>query len=119
LDIEIQNLPLQESKYRDLIRERNINEENYQNYLKRLEEARISEEMDRKKIVNISVIQEGLVPRKPIPSGRRAKIAIAMLLGAAIGLVWAFARESTLSTPRSVETRLGPPHRSIKSREGR
>ena len=55
-----------DAHYRELLRERDANEKNYQAYLQKLEEAHVSEEMDREKIVNISVIQDAAIPLSPI-----------------------------------------------------
>ena len=59
LGTELANLPLLEAKLRDLSRERKNKEKNYETYLTKLEEARISEEMDPEKLANISVIPGG------------------------------------------------------------
>ena len=94
LNLEIQNLPRLEGKYRDLVRERDAIEKNYQTYSQKLEEARISKEMDDQKIANISVIQEPLLPVVPVSPRKRLNLAIGALVGAGLGLGLAFMAES-------------------------
>jgi uncharacterized protein involved in exopolysaccharide biosynthesis len=66
-----------------LERQRAADEQNYQLYLKKVEEAKVSEEMDRLKMSNISVIQAADVP--PGPAGRPKHITL--LLGAIFGAI--------------------------------
>jgi len=66
LDKEMKVLDLREKELLNLQREVASNESNYKVYLNKFEEARISDDMDRQKIANISVIQEAVVPVKPI-----------------------------------------------------
>jgi uncharacterized protein involved in exopolysaccharide biosynthesis len=66
-----------------LERQRAADEQNYQLYLKKVEEAKVSEEMDRLKMSNISVIQAADVP--PVPAGRPKHITL--LLGAIFGAI--------------------------------
>jgi len=67
-----------------------------------MEEARVSEEMSRKKMANVAVIQPAEVPARPITPNKGRNILLGMLLGAVIGLGAAFFSESTsesFSTP--------------------
>jgi len=97
LNGEIQSLPRLEGKYRDLVRERDAIEKNYQTYSQKLEEARISREMDEQKIANISVIQEPVLPVTPVSPRKKLNLAVGVLVGAVLGLGLAFAAESTTS----------------------
>jgi len=94
---EIQGLPRLEGKYRDLVRERDAIEKNYQTYSQKLEEARISREMDEQKIANISVIQEPIIPVTPVSPRKKLNLAVGVLVGAALGLGLAFVAESAAS----------------------
>ena len=95
LNVELATLPRLDAKYRDLMRGRDENEKNYQTYTRNLEEARISEEMDRHKIANISVIQEGIVPTEPIWPRKKQLFGIGLLVGAALGVGLALVLEAT------------------------
>ena len=64
-----------------LERQRVADEQNYKSYLSRVEEAKVSEEMDRLNMANISVIQRAEVPTQP--AGRSPKILL--ILGAILG----------------------------------
>ena len=66
LDMEIKTLDLREKELKDLNREVSTNETNYKTYQEKKEEARISDEMNRQKLANISVIQAAVVPSKPV-----------------------------------------------------
>ena len=112
LDIEIPNLDLRENELENLKRDMSSNERNYKTYLEKVEEARISDDLNRQKMANISVIQTASVPPKPIKPRKRLNIALSIVLGAVAGLGLAFFSEYTsqgLSTPESVERRLGLP----------
>ena len=80
LDEEIQKL---DDLNKDLIvlqRQRAADEQNYTLYLNKVEEAKVSEEMDQLKMSNISVIQAAETPRKPAGRPRSIKL----LLGAIV-----------------------------------
>ena len=61
LDGEIKTLDLQEKELLGLKREVNTNDKNFRTYQDKKEEARISDEMNRQKLANISVIQAAVV----------------------------------------------------------
>lgn len=112
LDQKMQNLELRENELRNLSRERKINEANYQTYVQKMEEARITDDMNRQKMVNISVIQEAAVPAKPVKPRKRLNILLAIILGSVSGLGLAFSSEYVsqgLVTPESAEDRLHLP----------
>ena len=66
-----------------LERQRAADEQNYQLYLKKVEEAKVSEEMDRLKMSNISVVQPAQIPS--VPAGRPKNLKL--ILGAIFGVV--------------------------------
>ncbi len=112
LDGEIKTLDLQEKDLQGLKREVSTNDKNYRTYLEKKEEARISDEMNRQKLANISVIQAAVVPSKPIKPKKALNILLSIILGAVSGLGFAFLSEYTsqrFTTPDSVEQRLGLP----------
>jgi len=112
LDIEIRTLDLRENELQNLKRELAANERNYKTYLEKVEEALISDDLNRLKMTNISVIQAASVPAKPIKPKKKLNIALAIIFGAVSGLGLAFISEyknQGLSTPESAERRLGLP----------
>ena len=112
LESEIRSFDLLDNEFQTLKREVASNEKNYRTYLERLEEARISEDMNRKKMANISVIQRAEVPAKPIKPKKGLNILLGMILGAVSGLGFAFFSEYTsesFSTPGIAERQLALP----------
>ena len=112
LENEIRSLDQLDNEFQALKREVASNERNYRTYLERLEEARLSEEMNRKKMANISVIQAAEVPAKPVSPKKGWNILLGMILGAVSGLGVAFFSEYTsesFSTPGIAEKQLALP----------
>ena len=110
LDREIQLLDLREKELQRLVRERELNEKNYKTYLEKAEEARILDDMNRRKMANVSVIQKAAIPLGPIKPRKNLYVAFSLIFGAILGLGIAFFSEYAaegLSTPDSVERRLG------------
>jgi uncharacterized protein involved in exopolysaccharide biosynthesis len=66
--------------------------EAYELYVKREQEARISQAMDEQKLVNVSVVQR---PSLPLPrlDTRRVSASLALLAGLVVGIAGAFAKE--------------------------
>ncbi|MFB3817528.1 MAG: GumC family protein [Candidatus Methylomirabilales bacterium] len=112
LDGGVRALDLREKELGTLRRELAVNDRNYRTYLQRVEEARISEDLDRQKSANISVIQEAAVPGRPLKPHKPLNIALGIILGGIAGTGLAFLREyasETVSTPEGAERRLGLP----------
>lgn len=112
LDREIQTFDQKENTLRNLQRELAINEKNYQIYVEKLEEARLSDALNYQKIANISVIQAPVAPQNPVKPKKLLNIILGVLLGAVAGLGYAFFSEyisQSFSTPEQVERRLGLP----------
>ena len=109
---ETGSFDLLENQYQNLKRDLESNEKNYRIYLERQEEARISEEMNRQKMANISVIQAATAPAEKIKPKRKLNILFGILIGIIASLGFALYSESTsqkFSTPESAERRLGLP----------
>lgn len=86
-------------------------EDNYLLYLKKSEEARISDALDAHRMVNVAVAEQPLVPalpyRSPLFFGALALIA---MLTATFGLIWSLERlDRTFHTPHQLESYLGLP----------
>jgi uncharacterized protein involved in exopolysaccharide biosynthesis len=82
LESEIRELDHYEKDYRQLERAVALDERNYQAFMDVSEEARIMEELDRMKLVNIAVIERA-VP--PIDAGGLSK-KMRVIIGAFVGL---------------------------------
>ncbi len=83
----------------------------YELYVKREQEARISQAMDEQKLVNVNVVQR---PALPLPRAdtQRTSVAILILAGLVLGLAGAFGREymsRSLRTEHDVGRHLGLP----------
>lgn len=108
----LRSLDYSEKNMQKLQREQAINEKNFQIYSEKAEEARITDDMNRLKMANISVIQRAAVPSEPA----KPKMALNIILGVIFGIVgsvgFAFLSESSsqsFTTPEQVEHRLGLP----------
>jgi uncharacterized protein involved in exopolysaccharide biosynthesis len=96
----------------NLQRDVSVNDQNYRTYRSKVEDALTLEDLNRRKSANITVIQEATVPVKPVRPKKALNLAIGLGLGLLSGLGLAFALEIAsqgLSTPESVERRLGLP----------
>ena len=110
LDEQIQSLDLREKDLQRLLREREMNEKNYKTYVEKAEEARILEDMDRRKMANVSIVQKAAVPLGPVKPRKDLYIALAFIFGTIGGLGSAFFSEyisQGFTTPEQVEKRLG------------
>jgi uncharacterized protein involved in exopolysaccharide biosynthesis len=70
----------------DLLRLQKVTEEKYLLYLRKQEEARIEQELDRQRILNVAVAQDPTVPVLPQPSLMPVKLGFAGLLAAMMSL---------------------------------
>jgi uncharacterized protein involved in exopolysaccharide biosynthesis len=112
VDTTLKNLDGQEKQFQDLKRDTATNERDYLTYKEKWEEARISDDMNRKKMANISIIQAAAAPANPIKPKKALNIALSIALGAISALGAAFFSEylgHTFNTDRDVEQRLGLP----------
>jgi uncharacterized protein involved in exopolysaccharide biosynthesis len=112
LDEDIRSLDSRGKTISNLERELASNEKYYKTYVDRLEAARISEDMNRDKLANISVIQETVVPEKPVKPRKRLNILVSIFLGGISGIGLALCSEKIsqgFQTPESAERRLGLP----------
>jgi len=76
LDKKIQRLDQLGEELVGLERKHSAAEENYKLYVKKVEEAKVSEEMDQLKMSNISVIQSADVPRMPFGRPVKTKLLL-------------------------------------------
>jgi uncharacterized protein involved in exopolysaccharide biosynthesis len=95
----------------DLLRTVKVGEDNYMLYLQKAEEARISEALDRKRIINVAIAEAPTAP--PLPSSQRYLTVLigallATLMSVGIGLTAEYL-DSTLRTPDEIRTHLNIP----------
>jgi uncharacterized protein involved in exopolysaccharide biosynthesis len=107
-EAELENLAALQKEYRHLARERDETEDLYRTYFEKLAEARISNEMDRKRIANISIIQSGRVPLKPIRPKKVLYVAVGASVGLVLGCLAAFLLESLRIAPATASARPSP-----------
>jgi uncharacterized protein involved in exopolysaccharide biosynthesis len=110
---ELQRVDARTLDFQHMKREIASDESNYQTYMRRLEDARISDDMDRKKVVAISVLEEPTATLEPKTKKIRDLAIPAGLIGGILaGLFLAFLLElltPTMTTPLSAELRLDIP----------
>jgi polysaccharide biosynthesis protein PslE len=85
LDKKIQRLDDLNKELIVLERQRDADEQNYKLYLNRVEEANVSEEMDRLKMSNISVIQHAEIPWEPAGRSPALLITLGTIFGIMVG----------------------------------
>ena len=96
----------------DLKRQVSEVESNYQLYAKKEEEARIADELDQKKITNVSLAETPVVQRAPAKPNRRLMLGLGLFLAFFVSLCAVFVAElfrDTVHTPRELEVLAGVP----------
>lgn len=111
---EVRSLDGRERELQGLKRETVQQEQNYQTYARKLEESLIMDDMDRRKMVAISVIEKAAIPvsTKQQSLGKAQIITAGFFGGLIAGIALAFFLEfmaSGMTTPYSAERRLGVP----------
>lgn len=114
IDSAIQALDSRSRELVELRREASSQEQTYQAYSRKYEEAQIAEDMDRNKMVAISIVEKAIPNSVPIKGrfGKRELIPMGFLGGIGAGLALAFLLEFIapgMTTPWSTERRLGLP----------
>lgn len=114
VEAEIRSLDSRSREWVELRREAANQEQSYQALARKFEEAQVGEEMDRHKMVAISVVEEAIpnsVPKKG-RFGKRELIPMGFFGGIGAGLALAFMLEfmaPCMTTPWSAERRLNLP----------
>lgn len=100
------------AEYEDLVRKVKQSEESYQLYNKKQEEARIADELDQKKITNVSVAEAPVQPQLPSKPNRPLNLMLGVFLGLLLSAGSVFTVElmrETVNTPRELEALTGDP----------
>lgn len=108
----IGKLEEQRNHYNDLVRQVQVDEENYKNYMARGEEARINETLGEKQITSISVVDTPDVPVKPATPRKKLILFSSILAGIMLGAVVVFIREffdESFRTPKQLSKDIGLP----------
>ncbi|MEX2493180.1 MAG: hypothetical protein WD425_15615 [Nitrospirales bacterium] len=92
LDEKIQRLDNLNEELIVLERQRAVDEQNYKLYIGKVEEAKVSEEMDQLKMSNISIIQSAEVPGTPFGRPKSFKLLLGAIFAAmmSVGLALVF-----------------------------
>lgn len=112
VESDLHNLDSRTGEFHDLRRVAALNETSYQTYLKKVEEARIAEDMDKKKMTNISVVQPATVPVAPAQTNKKKIYGIGFFASVAFSFGLAFVSEylpQGLTTPHAAAKRLELP----------
>ncbi len=112
LDNKILSLDQLNEELTVLERQKTTDEQNVQLYLGKVEEAKVSEEMDRLHMSNISVIQAAEVPLQPTGRSATLKLLLGTLLSTVVGFGIAFLSEflgGTYTRPAQATQDLGLP----------
>lgn len=95
----------------DLVRDARLQEDNYLLYVRKREEARMNDALDRLGIVNIAIAEQPAIPRIPVRSPVRS-LLLMLLVGFTISAPIAFAADHfdpSIRTPDEVLAYLGTP----------
>jgi uncharacterized protein involved in exopolysaccharide biosynthesis len=99
-------------EHQDLLRATKTAEANYLLYLRKQEEARISDALDRKRIVNVAIVEAATVPALPSSPNVWLNTVLGFGLALLAGVGLAFGTDlldATFRTPEEVEHSLGIP----------
>jgi uncharacterized protein involved in exopolysaccharide biosynthesis len=116
-----QTLEQKEVVQNDLIRTVKATEENYLLYLRKEEEARISDALDRRRILNVAIAEAATVPSLP-SNHRSSTVLVGLLLAILTSLGLGFALEyldPTFRTPDEVSSFLNIPVLAAMPKNGK
>jgi uncharacterized protein involved in exopolysaccharide biosynthesis len=112
IDGDIRRLDTSEKEFQGIKREIGTNEQNYKNYSEKYEETRILDDLNKRKISNVSILQSAAVPALPVKRDRQKYVLLSLVLGLGLGFGLAIALESIpqqCTTPLSAEKHLRLP----------
>ncbi len=109
---DIERLNEDETKLKRLIRQIQIDEENYNLYRRKLEEARVSDVLDVERIVNVKIIEPPnaffipIWPKKTLTLGIGA--IVSLIIGISFGFLAEYIGGSSINAPESVVRQVSP-----------
>lgn len=109
---ELKTLNDHEVQMSELQREINLQEASYRKYSQNLEQARVDQALETKKVSNISVVQPPTYPLRPVRPRKSLNLALGLILGVIGGIGLAFFSEhidQRIRRPEDVEERLKLP----------
>lgn len=118
IDTEMTSMPERTRQYRDLTRERDLNERYLDAYLNELEEARLAADLDQARIANIVLIQQVRVGPEPVSPNRRLNFAVGGLLALIVGSAVALGAEMRASGRAAVRAPAGADRATAQVADG-
>jgi uncharacterized protein involved in exopolysaccharide biosynthesis len=109
---DVQQIGSKEVAYDDLSRTAKSAEENYMLYLKKQEEARIDDALDRSRIVNAAIAEAPVIPSLPYGPSRALLLVLAVMAASLTSMGLAFVADymdPSFRTPDEVEALLDIP----------
>jgi uncharacterized protein involved in exopolysaccharide biosynthesis len=107
IEEELLALNLGEDELNVVERERLLAEQNFINYAKRSEEARIAEQLDARRVANVAILTPPSTPIEPAYPPKLLVMAVALAVGLLMGIGMALLLEyvrETIETPTDIET---------------
>jgi uncharacterized protein involved in exopolysaccharide biosynthesis len=107
---QTEDLIITEAQMANLERELVMVDAKYRKYSENLEQARIEQALEMKKISNISVIQPATASMTPVRPRKAVNLGLGLLFGILGGIGLAFfshVRDHSLKTPQDIEEKLG------------
>ncbi|DAC71917.1 MAG TPA: hypothetical protein DSN98_07875 [Thermoplasmata archaeon] len=112
LNGQLHSLDFRVKDSQEIKREIASHESNYQTYLRKLEEARISDDMDRQKMVALKVVDEATISKAQPSKLRNNMMVLGLLIAIFGGIGLSFVLEflsPVMTAPQDAERRLGVP----------
>ena len=112
LNGQLHSLDFRVKDSQEIKREIASHESNYQTYLRKLEEARISDDMDRQKMVALKVVDEATISKAQPSRLRNNMMVLGLLIAIFGGIGLSFVLEflsPVMTAPQDAERRLGVP----------
>ncbi|MDD5347348.1 MAG: polysaccharide biosynthesis tyrosine autokinase [Candidatus Omnitrophica bacterium] len=100
LESQIQGVSGKQLEYARLLREIEVNKKLFEMLKEKLEEARITE---AQKVSDVSFVERGVLPERPVTGDRTLKIIMASFLGLVLGVALAFIFETMDTSIGTIE----------------